>query len=71
MGMARAAADGLEIGRLLRTGKRVVFVLVNGAPARREVLIGGQTDDFVEIIEGLKEGEQVILKNRADARGAV
>ncbi|MGX1691320.1 efflux RND transporter periplasmic adaptor subunit [Brevundimonas naejangsanensis] len=71
MGMARAAADGLEIGRLLRTGKRVVFVLANGTPERREVLIGGETDDFIEIIEGLKEGEQVILKNRADARGAV
>ncbi|MHC3925868.1 efflux RND transporter periplasmic adaptor subunit [Brevundimonas naejangsanensis] len=69
--MARAAADGLEIGRLLRTGKRVVFVLANGTPERREVLIGGETDDFIEIIEGLKEGEQVILKNRADARGAV
>ena len=71
MGMVQASADGLEIGRMLRTGKRVVFVLVNGAPERREVLIGGETDDFIEITEGLKEGEQVILKNRADPRGAV
>ncbi|MFS0710213.1 efflux RND transporter periplasmic adaptor subunit [Brevundimonas phoenicis] len=71
MGMVRASADGLEIGRMLRTGKRVVFVLVNGSPQRREVLIGGETDDFIEITEGLREGEQVVLKNRTDSRGAV
>ena len=56
---------------MLRTGKRVVFVLVNGSPQRREVLIGGETDDFIEITEGLREGEQVVLKNRTDSRGAV
>jgi HlyD family secretion protein len=62
--MMRAAALGTEFGRLLRSGKWMVFVLEGGKPVRREVRIGGETEDYVEILEGLKAGDVVILGAR-------
>lgn len=60
MKSVRAGASGLEIRRMIQTGTRIVFVLENGAPVRREIRVGAETDDFVEVTEGLREGDRVI-----------
>lgn len=61
MRLVRAGADGAEYGRLLREGKRLMFVLENGQPARREVRIGAQTEEFVEVTSGMRPGDIVII----------
>ena len=71
MEMVRASAGGHEFGRGLRNGTRIVFVLENDKPVRREVRVGAETDEFIEVTEGLKQGDEVILKNRTDPRDAV
>lgn len=60
MQAVRVGARGREFRRMIQEGRRVVFVLEKSQPARREVRIGAETDDFVEIIEGLREGDVVI-----------
>ncbi len=45
-------------------GKRFAFVLAPRGPQRREVTIGVANDTDVEILSGLKEGEQVVLNPR-------
>lgn len=71
MRTVRASATGLEIRRMLMEGFRVVFVLQNGQPVRREVKIGAETDDYIEVTEGLKPGEIVIVRGARDPRTAV
>src|SRR5690606_532153 len=41
------------------------FALTPQGPARREVLIGATNDTSVEIVDGLLEGERVILNPRS------
>jgi hypothetical protein len=43
-------------------GKRVCYVANGGKPERRVVEIGEFNDEFVEIKNGLKEGERVLLR---------
>jgi HlyD family secretion protein len=38
----------------------VVFVIENGKAVARQVKTGIQSDDLIEILDGLKEGEQVV-----------
>ncbi len=45
-----------------RTGKAYVFVVDGSKAVRREVSVGVRTGDKFEIIEGLAEGEQVVVK---------
>ena len=45
-----------------RGGKRVVFVLKGQRVERREVTLGLGDDDTVEIREGVKEGERVVVR---------
>lgn len=61
MRAVRAGARGREFRRMIQEGFRVVFVLEMNRPARREVRIGAETDEFIEITEGLKEGDVVIV----------
>ena len=42
-------------------GKKVCYCLTSGAPKMREVETGSFNDDFVEIKNGLAEGEKVLL----------
>ena len=42
-------------------GKRVCYVVDGGPPEMRPVVTGGTNDQFIEIKEGLTEGEQVLL----------
>lgn len=63
-GMMRAAAGGEEFGRLLRSGRRLIFALEDGKLARREVRVGAETDEFVEITSGLRAGETIVVRLR-------
>ncbi len=60
MHAVRVSARGREFRRLIQEGLRVVFVLDNGEPVRREIRVGAETDDFVEVVEGLETGAVVI-----------
>ncbi len=40
-----------------------VFILQNGQASERVIRIGLRTDSYVEVLEGLSEGEQVILSH--------
>jgi hypothetical protein len=48
-------------------GKHIAYVLTGGQIERREVVIGENNDKFVEVKEGLTEGEAVCLDARARA----
>ena len=50
-----------ETGILLAGGKRRVFIERDGRWQRREVRIGAQSRDYVEIVEGLRAGDRVIV----------
>lgn len=67
----RAAAGGAEFGRNLRRGVRLIFLLENGEPVRREVRVGAETDEFIEVLDGLRPGEVVIVRDNRDPRDAV
>ena len=41
-------------------GSNFVYVLEKGKPVRREVRVGWKQGQFIEIIEGLKEGDEVL-----------
>jgi HlyD family secretion protein len=67
MSLVRAGADGAEFGRLLREGKRLVFSLQDGRLVRHEIRIGAETEDFVEVTEGLRGGEMIVVSHRVRA----
>ncbi len=46
-----------------KEGKDVVFVIQNGRAKMREVTVGLSTDEFFEIQRGLKENENIAIKN--------
>lgn len=69
MRAVRAGARGLEFRRMLLNGTRIVFALENGRPVRREIRVGAETDDFIEVTEGLREGDVVILAKAGRASG--
>jgi multidrug efflux pump subunit AcrA (membrane-fusion protein) len=45
-------------------GVRSVFVVNENQAIRKEVVIGIDQDRFLEILDGLKEGDQVIIKGQ-------
>ncbi len=49
---------------LLTAGKRIVFVVKDGQAVRREVSIGEQQGGVAEIVQGLEEGDQVIVEGQ-------
>lgn len=44
------------------SSKRFVFIYENGRLKKREVITGREFGEFVEIIDGLKPGEEIVLK---------
>ena len=56
----QAVVGGADMGP-----QRKVFVLVNGKPEEREVLLGTFNDKKVEVKEGLSEGDEVVLNPKA------
>ena len=53
------------IGGAEMAGKRQLFVLTSNGPERRDVVIGDSNDKMVEVKEGVKEGDQVVLNPKA------
>ncbi len=52
-----------------KAGTNLVHVKNGGAPESREVKLGLEEGDFVEILSGLEEGEVVVYKAPAQAKG--
>lgn len=68
MSSVRAGATGVEARYLIENKRHVVFVLVDGKPVRREITYGSKTNDFIEVLSGIEEGETVIVKDNRDPR---
>lgn len=47
---------------LVRGGRRMAFVVENGLAKWRYIQVGFENEDFVEVLEGIEEGEQVITE---------
>lgn len=58
----REARIGAELGTLIAAKKQRIFVLENGRPVARAVRVGAQSTEFVEVVDGLKPGESVIVQ---------
>ena len=56
----REAMSGAELGALIASGRERLFVLENGVAVSRSVKVGAQSSDYVEILDGLSPGAQVI-----------
>ncbi|UCC40574.1 MAG: efflux RND transporter periplasmic adaptor subunit [Candidatus Aminicenantes bacterium] len=47
---------------LVRSGRKLVFVVENGLAKWRYVEVGLENEDFAEVLDGIKEGEPVIIE---------
>lgn len=47
---------------LSQEGKDYVYVVVEGKASRREVQVGEKSEEWVEILSGLEEGERVVVE---------
>jgi len=45
-----------------KDGKHTVTIARNGETEEREIVIGAKGDDFVQVVKGLREGDQVVVK---------
>jgi macrolide-specific efflux system membrane fusion protein len=52
-------------------GKSVVFVNQDSQPVRRTVKIGWKDPEWIEIVEGLKEGEKVVIRSTPKNNGGM
>lgn len=48
-------------------GRNVAYVLHHGAPQRTEIKVGWRDGKWVEIVEGLKDGQTVVLKTPGES----
>lgn len=71
MRSVRAGATGVEARYMIDNKRRRVFVLVDGKPVRREITYGSMTDEFIEVLSGIEEGETVIVKDNRDPRRGI
>ncbi len=46
-----------------KEGKTVVYVMGPRGPKKREVKVGKKSSDMIVVLEGLKEGEEVCLRD--------
>lgn len=51
-------------GSIAMGAKRKCFVIDNGQPKERDIVVGRSNDNMVEVKEGLEEGETVVLNPR-------
>ena len=66
-------ADVLKIPRgpfLESGGGRQIYVVADGVARRREITVGAISVTEVEVVEGLSEGEEVVLSDLGAASGA-
>ncbi len=52
-------------------GKSVVFALRGGQPARQVVKVGWKDPEWIEIIDGLKEGDKVVIRSASKTNGGM
>jgi HlyD family secretion protein len=58
-------AAGASIGR---GREHQVFVIANGRVQKRDIRTGLKTEEFVEVVEGLKEGDRIVLSDIANMK---
>jgi HlyD family secretion protein len=49
---------------VLSDGSKAIFILKGNQAIRRPVITGYEQDQYVEILEGASEGDQVIVKGQ-------
>ena len=49
-------------------GSKYIFVVQNNQAIRKTVITGYEQDQFIEILQGVEEGERVIIKGQASVR---
>jgi multidrug efflux pump subunit AcrA (membrane-fusion protein) len=52
-------------------GKSVVFMLRGAQPARQVVKVGWKDPEWIEIIDGLKEGDKVVIRSAPKTNGGM
>lgn len=68
--LKKPGAPGVPVGALVRKdGKNFVQVVTAGKAALREVTVGIEEEDFVELSAGVKAGEQVLLPAAKNGAG--
>jgi len=65
---SRENLNAVETGMLIATGKRRVFVEKNGKWERREITLGAEGRDYIEIIDGASVGDLFIVSSTVGAR---
>jgi multidrug efflux pump subunit AcrA (membrane-fusion protein) len=53
---------------MVEQGERFVYVVEGNKAARRPIMTGIEQDRFVEIKEGLREGDQVVTRGQEAIR---
>tara|TARA_R110002051_G_scaffold259449_1_gene318817 strand:+ start:39865 stop:41043 length:1179 start_codon:yes stop_codon:yes gene_type:complete len=61
--LRRATLRGFETGELHRRGLRRIFVAKDQGWEAREIRVGGEDQTYIEVIDGLEPGEEVITGN--------
>jgi len=49
-------------------GKQAVFVVEGGQALRKPVVTGIEQGPFIEVVEGLKDGDKVVVKGQGSLR---
>lgn len=49
-------------------GSRVIYIVREGQAFKRKILTGFEQDTFVEVLEGVSEGEQVVIRGQESLR---
>lgn len=57
----REAMIGAELGMLIASGRERLFVMEGGRTVSRGVRVGAQSPEHVEIVDGLRPGENVVV----------
>lgn len=61
--LRRNHLSAYEMGWIFSQGLRRIFVVEDGAPRVRRIRVGGEDQTHIEVIEGLEEGEEVIIRH--------
>jgi hypothetical protein len=62
VGVARQVLTVHKDAIITRAGKSVVYVVTDDSAEMRPIVLGEATGGRMEVLEGLKEGEQVVIR---------
>ncbi|HIZ14545.1 MAG TPA: efflux RND transporter periplasmic adaptor subunit [Candidatus Tidjanibacter faecipullorum] len=72
MGLERSVTVlDVAVQRMTGTNERYVYVVQDGHAERRFVTVGRQVGDRIEILDGLKDGEEVVIAGSARLLGGM